>query len=94
MFDRLIKILPPNTVNKECIELAVKLGDISQPLPSRIVSANIIGSLAPVVEKKEFMTKLIPKLKRLCADFNWEGRKAMCLNLEKVSSVLSTDECD
>lgn len=28
-FDRLVKILPPNTVNKECIELAVKLGDIS-----------------------------------------------------------------
>jgi hypothetical protein len=94
VFDNLVNILTPNVLNKDCVELAIRLGDISQPLSSRIASAHLIGSLSRQVDKKEFVSKLIPKAKRLCQDFNWEARKAVCLNLEKMSKGLSKQECD
>jgi hypothetical protein len=53
-----------------------------------------MGSMVSVIDKKDFMTKLLPKAKRLCRDFNWESRKAICLNIHKISLQMTQEETD
>jgi hypothetical protein len=35
-----------------------------------------------------FSTKLLPKVKTLCQDFNWEIRKEICLHIHYISSYI------
>jgi hypothetical protein len=65
VFECLLKVLP-DTITKEAIDLAIGLGDLSQPLASRVVSARLIGHLAQNVDSKTFKLKLLARTKALC----------------------------
>lgn len=66
VFNSLVRVLPAHVLSKDCIELTIQLGEISQPLSSRVASAHLIGSLTAHIDKKDLIGRLIPKAKRLC----------------------------
>jgi hypothetical protein len=49
---------------------------------ARIAHNNSLGS------KAAFSTKLLPKVKALCQDFNWEVRKEICRHIHYISSYI------
>jgi len=39
-----------------------------------------------------FQNHLVPKIKNLCTDMNWEVRNSMCQNLFKITKYLNTPD--
>jgi len=54
-------------------------------------SSKFITSLATnrtLQTSSTYVTKVIPKVKQLCQDFNWELREEMCRHLFKISCYI------
>ena len=75
MFESLVEVLPQEIIKKDALDLVTSLGnqerltsigDMSQPLASRVVSAKLMKSIALRVDAKTLTSKIIPKTKALC----------------------------
>lgn len=76
------------------IELSVSLCELSQAIMSRCTGARIMAMLSNVIDKDAAKKKLLPKMKMLCRDFNWEVRKAITGSIGCVFNLLTREECD
>jgi len=56
----------------------------------------IMSSVLDEIDEAEFESKWLLRISSVCKDFNWEVRKTMAVNLEKVLIKLSSrpDLCD
>lgn len=73
-----------------------KISDVSQSIPSRCASVQILGKISFQVPKEEFKRDLLPKVSHLCRDFNWEVRKTLSEILGSLFDLLedSRELCD
>jgi hypothetical protein len=48
--------------------------------------------LSNIIDPETAKKKMLPKIKKLCRDFNWEVRKAIAGHISKIFELLEEDE--
>lgn len=76
------------------VELCLSLCELSQAIPSRCTGARLMAVLSSLIDSSTAKKRLLPKMKALCRDFNWEVRKAITTHVSKLFDLLSREECD
>ncbi|XP_053802036.1 serine/threonine-protein phosphatase 4 regulatory subunit 4 isoform X2 [Vidua chalybeata] len=86
-----IEALPKETVRHEILNPLVSKAQLSQTLQSRLVSCKIIGKLANKFEAHIVKREVLPLVKSLCQDVEYEVRTCMCRQLEHVARGIGTE---
>jgi len=76
------------------IKLSMTLWEISQAIPSRCTGTRMMAMLSSKVDREIAKKRLLPKMKSLCHDFNFEVRKAITGKIDNMFNLLEKDECD
>ncbi|OXB68016.1 hypothetical protein ASZ78_014701 [Callipepla squamata] len=69
----------------------VSKAQISQTLQSRLVSCKIMGKLANKFEAHIVKREILPLVKSLCQDAEYEVRTCMCRQLEHIAQGIGTE---
>lgn len=51
-----------------------------------------MGKLSKKMTKEQFMKTMLPKLRCLCQDFNWEVRRAIVENMENIFDMVDSPQ--
>ncbi|XP_053836839.1 serine/threonine-protein phosphatase 4 regulatory subunit 4 isoform X2 [Vidua macroura] len=86
-----IEALPKETVRHEILNPLVSKAQLSQTLQSRLVSCKIIGKVANKFEAHIVKREVLPLVKSLCQDVEYEVRTCMCRQLEHVARGIGTE---
>ncbi|XP_043372633.1 serine/threonine-protein phosphatase 4 regulatory subunit 4 isoform X2 [Dermochelys coriacea] len=86
-----IEVLPKETVRHEILNPLVSKAQLSQTLQSRLVSCKILGKLANKFETHIIKREILPLVKSLCQDVEYEVRSCMCRQLEHIAQGIGTD---
>ncbi|XP_010002033.1 PREDICTED: serine/threonine-protein phosphatase 4 regulatory subunit 4 [Chaetura pelagica] len=86
-----IEALPKETVRHEILNPLVSKAQLSQTLQSRLVSCKIMGKLANKFEAHIIKREILPLVKSLCQDVEYEVRACMCRQLEHIAQGVGTD---
>nr|XP_021148096.1 serine/threonine-protein phosphatase 4 regulatory subunit 4 isoform X3 [Columba livia] len=87
-----IEALPKETVRHEVIlNPLVSKAQLSQSLQSRLVSCKIMGKLANKFEAHIMKREILPLVKSLCQDVEYEVRTCMCRQLEHIAQGIGTE---
>ncbi|XP_040528088.1 serine/threonine-protein phosphatase 4 regulatory subunit 4 isoform X1 [Gallus gallus] len=86
-----IEALPKETIRHEILNPLVSKAQISQTLQSRLVSCKIMGKLANKFEAHIVKREILPLVKSLCQDVEYEVRTCMCRQLEHVAQGIGTE---
>lgn len=81
-------------VIKKLVDLSLSLCELSQAIPSRWTGARLMSILSNIIDPETAKKKMLPKIKKLCRDFNWEVRKAIAGHISKIFELLEEDEWD
>jgi Glu-tRNA(Gln) amidotransferase subunit E-like FAD-binding protein len=54
----------------------------------------LVAILSNIVEPDFAKRKLVPRIKNLCRDFNWEVRKAITSHLYKIFNLFTPEETE
>lgn len=76
------------------VKLSLSLCELSQAIPSRWTGTRIMAMLSNIIDKETAKKKLLPKMKTLWHDFNFEVRKAITGRIDNMFNLLEKDECD
>uniref|UniRef100_A0A8B9FUR1 Serine/threonine-protein phosphatase 4 regulatory subunit 4 n=1 Tax=Amazona collaria TaxID=241587 RepID=A0A8B9FUR1_9PSIT len=80
-----IEALPKETIRHEILNPLVSKAQLSQTLQSRVVSCKIMGKLANKFEAHIIKRDILPLVKSLCQDTEYEVRTCMCRQLEHIA---------
>uniref|UniRef100_A0A8C3CLP0 Serine/threonine-protein phosphatase 4 regulatory subunit 4 n=1 Tax=Cairina moschata TaxID=8855 RepID=A0A8C3CLP0_CAIMO len=86
-----IEALPKETIRHEILNPLVSKAQISQSLQSRLVSCKIMGKLAYKFEAHIVKREILPLVKSLCQDVEYEVRTCMCRQLEHIAQGIGTE---
>ncbi|XP_053923732.1 serine/threonine-protein phosphatase 4 regulatory subunit 4 isoform X5 [Cuculus canorus] len=86
-----IEALPKETVRHEILNPLVSKAQLSQTLQSRLVSCKIMGKLANKFEAHIIKREILPLVKSLCQDVEYEVRTCMCRQLEHIAQGIGTE---
>ncbi|XP_014119986.2 serine/threonine-protein phosphatase 4 regulatory subunit 4 isoform X1 [Zonotrichia albicollis] len=86
-----IEALPKETVRHEILNPLVSKAQLSQTLQSRLVSCKIMGKVANKFEAHIVKREVLPLVKSLCQDVEYEVRACMCRQLEHVARGIGTE---
>ncbi|NXY21012.1 PP4R4 phosphatase, partial [Atrichornis clamosus] len=86
-----IEALPKETVRHEILNPLVSKAQLSQTLQSRLVSCKIMGKVANKFEVHIIKREVLPLVKSLCQDVEYEVRTCMCRQLEHVARGIGTE---
>uniref|UniRef100_A0A8C3JQU7 Protein phosphatase 4 regulatory subunit 4 n=1 Tax=Calidris pygmaea TaxID=425635 RepID=A0A8C3JQU7_9CHAR len=86
-----IEALPKETIRHEILNPLVSKAQLSQTLQSRLVSCKIMGKLANKFEAHIIKREILPLVKSLCHDVEYEVRACMCRQLEHIAQGIGTE---
>ncbi|XP_036239781.1 serine/threonine-protein phosphatase 4 regulatory subunit 4 isoform X2 [Molothrus aeneus] len=86
-----IEALPKETVRHEILNPLVSKAQLSPTLQSRLVSCKIMGKVANKFEAHIVKREVLPLVKSLCQDVEYEVRACMCRQLEHVARGIGTE---
>ncbi|XP_057269330.1 serine/threonine-protein phosphatase 4 regulatory subunit 4 isoform X7 [Pezoporus wallicus] len=86
-----IEALPKETVRHEILNPLVSKAQLSQTLQSRLVSCKIMGKLANKFEARIVKRDILPLVKSLCQDAEYEVRTCMCRQLEHIAQGIGAE---
>ncbi|XP_027585201.2 serine/threonine-protein phosphatase 4 regulatory subunit 4 isoform X1 [Pipra filicauda] len=86
-----IEALPKETVRHEILNPLVSKAQLAQTLQSRLVSCKIMGKVANKFEAHIIKREVLPLVKSLCQDVEYEVRTCMCRQLEHIARGIGTE---
>ncbi|KAM9014187.1 serine/threonine-protein phosphatase 4 regulatory subunit 4 isoform 1-T1 [Ara ararauna] len=86
-----IEALPKETIRHEILNPLVSKAQLSQTLQSRLVSCKIMGKLANKFEAHIIKRDILPLVKSLCQDAEYEVRTCMCRQLEHIAQGIGAE---
>ncbi|NXU47191.1 PP4R4 phosphatase, partial [Turnix velox] len=86
-----IEALPKETIRHEILNPLVSKAQLSQTLQSRLVTCKILGKLANKFEAHIIKREILPLVKSLCHDVEYEVRTCMCRQLEHIAQGVGTE---
>nr|XP_015206150.1 PREDICTED: serine/threonine-protein phosphatase 4 regulatory subunit 4 isoform X1 [Lepisosteus oculatus] len=86
-----IDVLPKETIRQEILHPLVSKAQLSQTLQSRLASCRILGKVAGKFESQIVKKDLLPLVRSLCQDVEYEVRSCMCRQLENIARGIGAD---
>ncbi|XP_032546904.1 serine/threonine-protein phosphatase 4 regulatory subunit 4 isoform X3 [Chiroxiphia lanceolata] len=86
-----IEALPKETVRHEILNPLVSKAQLAQTLQSRLVSCKIMGKVANKFEAHIIKREVLPLVKSLCQDVEYEVRTCICRQLEHIARGIGTE---
>ncbi|XP_072480000.1 serine/threonine-protein phosphatase 4 regulatory subunit 4 isoform X2 [Notamacropus eugenii] len=86
-----IEFLPKETLRHEILNPLVSKAQLSQTLQSRLVSCKLLGKLANKFEAHIIKREILPLVKSLCQDVEYEVRSCMCRQLDIIAQGIGTE---
>nr|XP_040130442.1 serine/threonine-protein phosphatase 4 regulatory subunit 4 isoform X4 [Ictidomys tridecemlineatus] len=86
-----IEVLPKETLRHEILNPLVSKAQLSQTVQSRLVSCKILGKLANKFDAHTIKREILPLVKSLCQDVEYEVRSCMCRQLENIAQGIGTE---
>ncbi|KAI5090884.1 serine/threonine-protein phosphatase 4 regulatory subunit 4 isoform X3 [Silurus meridionalis] len=80
-----IDALPKETIRQEILSPLVSKAQLSQSVASRLASCRILGKVAAKFESSVVKKDLLPLVRSLCQDVEYEVRSCMCRQLENIA---------
>ncbi|MCJ8744013.1 hypothetical protein PDJAM_G00101280 [Pangasius djambal] len=80
-----IDALPKETIRQEILSPLVSKAQLSQSVPARLASCRILGKVAAKFESSAVKKDLLPLVRSLCQDVEYEVRSCMCRQLENIA---------
>ncbi|KAK3911921.1 Serine/threonine-protein phosphatase 4 regulatory subunit 4 [Frankliniella fusca] len=87
----IIELLPPNVVKNDILPVAVSRGQLSQSIPSRVTSCELLGKIATKFDCTQLQKEIVPLAHSLCQDVSGEVRGSMCHQLPCIARGLSPE---
>ncbi|XP_077766567.1 serine/threonine-protein phosphatase 4 regulatory subunit 4 isoform X4 [Canis aureus] len=86
-----IEVLPKETLRHEILNPLVSKAQLSQTVQSRLVSCKILGKLTNKFDAHTIKREILPLVKSLCQDVEYEVRSCMCRQLENIAQGIGTE---
>ncbi|XP_069064340.1 serine/threonine-protein phosphatase 4 regulatory subunit 4 isoform X2 [Pleurodeles waltl] len=86
-----IEALPKETIRHEILNPLVSKAQLSQTVQSRLASCKILGKLSNKFEANVIRRDILPLVKSLCQDVEYEVRSCMCRQLEYIAQGIGTE---
>uniref|UniRef100_A0A8C9AT03 Serine/threonine-protein phosphatase 4 regulatory subunit 4 n=1 Tax=Prolemur simus TaxID=1328070 RepID=A0A8C9AT03_PROSS len=86
-----IEVLPKETLRHEILNPLVSKAQLSQTVQSRVVSCKILGKLTNKFDAHIIKREILPLVKSLCQDVDYEVRSCMCRQLENIAQGIGTE---
>ncbi|XP_012912891.2 serine/threonine-protein phosphatase 4 regulatory subunit 4 isoform X1 [Mustela putorius furo] len=86
-----IEVLPKETLRHEILNPLVSKAQLSQTVQSRLVSCKILGKLTNKFDAHAIKREILPLVKSLCQDVEYEVRSCMCRQLENIAQGIGTE---
>ncbi|KAM9646447.1 serine/threonine-protein phosphatase 4 regulatory subunit 4 isoform 2-T2 [Trichechus inunguis] len=86
-----IEALPKETLRHEILNPLVSKAQLSQTVQSRLVSCKILGKLTNKFDAHTIKREILPLVKSLCQDVEYEVRSCMCRQLENIAQGIGTE---
>ncbi|XP_078516223.1 serine/threonine-protein phosphatase 4 regulatory subunit 4 isoform X2 [Lissotriton helveticus] len=86
-----IEGLPKETIRHEILNPLVSKAQLSQTVQSRLASCRILGKLASKFEANVIRRDILPLVKSLCQDVEYEVRSCMCRQLEYIAQGIGKE---
>uniref|UniRef100_A0A671E9A2 Protein phosphatase 4 regulatory subunit 4 n=1 Tax=Rhinolophus ferrumequinum TaxID=59479 RepID=A0A671E9A2_RHIFE len=86
-----IEVLPKETLRHEILNPLVSKAQLSQTVQSRLVSCKILGKLTNKFDAHIIKREILPLVKSLCQDVEYEVRSCMCRQLENIAQGIGTE---
>ncbi|XP_018583356.1 serine/threonine-protein phosphatase 4 regulatory subunit 4 isoform X2 [Scleropages formosus] len=80
-----VDVLPKETIRQEILGPLVSKAQLSQSLQARLASCRILGKAATKFESAVVKKELLPLVRSLCQDVEYEVRSCMCRQLENIA---------
>ncbi|XP_053080865.1 serine/threonine-protein phosphatase 4 regulatory subunit 4 isoform X3 [Acinonyx jubatus] len=86
-----IEVLPKETLKHEILNPLVSKAQLSQTVQSRLVSCKILGKMTNKFDAHTIKREILPLVKSLCQDVEYEVRSCMCRQLENIAQGIGTE---
>ncbi|KAJ8341389.1 hypothetical protein SKAU_G00336800 [Synaphobranchus kaupii] len=86
-----IDALPKETIRQEILNPLVSKAQLSQSVQARLASCRILGKVAGKFESQIVKKDLLPLVRSLCQDVEYEVRSCMCHQLENIARGIGVD---
>ncbi|KAJ8009238.1 hypothetical protein DPEC_G00086820 [Dallia pectoralis] len=86
-----IDALPKETIRQEILSPLVSKAQLSQSVQARLASCRILGKVACKFESSIVKKDLLPLVRSLCQDVEYEVRSCMCRQLENIARGIGLD---
>ncbi|KAM6171123.1 LOW QUALITY PROTEIN: serine/threonine-protein phosphatase 4 regulatory subunit 4 [Erethizon dorsatum] len=86
-----IDVLPKETLRHEILNPLVSKAQLSQTVQSRLISCKILGKLTNKFDAHIIKREILPLVKSLCQDVEYEVRSCMCRQLENIAKGIGTE---
>ncbi|XP_078418305.1 serine/threonine-protein phosphatase 4 regulatory subunit 4 isoform X2 [Cetorhinus maximus] len=87
-----INALPKETIRQEILSPLVSKAQLSQTIQSRLASCKILGKVARKFESHIIKRDILPLVKSLCQDVEYEVRSCMCRQLEFIAQGIGVEQ--
>ncbi|XP_059505039.1 serine/threonine-protein phosphatase 4 regulatory subunit 4 isoform X4 [Stegostoma tigrinum] len=87
-----INALPTETIRQEILSPLVSKAQLSQTIQSRLASCKILGKVARKFESHIIKRDILPLVKSLCQDVEYEVRSCMCRQLEFIAQGIGVEQ--
>uniref|UniRef100_A0A672NDA8 Protein phosphatase 4, regulatory subunit 4 n=1 Tax=Sinocyclocheilus grahami TaxID=75366 RepID=A0A672NDA8_SINGR len=86
-----IDALPKDTIRQEILSPLLSKHQLSQSVPARLASCRILGKVVGKFESSIVKKDLLPLIRSLCQDVEYEVRACMCRQLENITRGIGLD---
>ncbi|KAG9336566.1 hypothetical protein JZ751_002913, partial [Albula glossodonta] len=86
-----IDALPKETIRQEILNPLVSKAQLSQSVQARLASCRILGKVAGKFESQIVKKDLLPLVRSLCQDVEYEVRSCMCRQLENIARGIGVE---
>ncbi|XP_059818600.1 serine/threonine-protein phosphatase 4 regulatory subunit 4 isoform X3 [Hypanus sabinus] len=87
-----INALPKETIRQEILSPLVSKAQLSQTIQSRLASCKILGRIARKFESHVIKRDILPLVRSLCQDVEYEVRSCMCRQLEYIAQGIGVEQ--
>ncbi|XP_069772280.1 serine/threonine-protein phosphatase 4 regulatory subunit 4 isoform X3 [Narcine bancroftii] len=87
-----INALPKETIRQEILSPLVSKAQLSQTVQSRLASCKILGQIARKFESHVIKRDILPLVRSLCQDVEYEVRSCMCRQLEYIAQGIGVEQ--
>ncbi|XP_030260181.1 serine/threonine-protein phosphatase 4 regulatory subunit 4 isoform X1 [Sparus aurata] len=87
-----INALPKETIKQEVLNPLLYQSQLSHSLQARLASCRILGKVACKFDSQIVKKELLPLVRSLCQDVEFEVRSCMCRQLESIARATGVDD--